>query len=196
MFYQLLKCPVCRAAGSGPLGCCVRCASSLFAPTIGTFELSLGPYSGGLERAIRAYKFQQTRRLSLLFGKTLAETLRAAQWHPDLICAVPLHPLRYMQRGYNQSALVAKVTARHTGLPYRPLLRRVRTTQQQARLGAAARQRNVAGAFRSTPLSGEQVLLVDDVMTSGATVTECALTLFAAGAGRVYVATLARAART
>lgn len=196
MFYQLLRCPVCRAARSGPLGCCARCAASLFSPTIGTFELSLGPYSGPLEQAIRAYKFQQVRRLGLLFGKTLAGTLRAAGWQPDLICAVPLHPLRHMQRGYNQSALVAEVTARHTGLPYRPLLRRVRTTQQQARLGAVARQRNVAGAFRSAPLAGERVLLVDDVMTSGATVTECALTLFAAGAGRVYVATLARAIRT
>lgn len=196
MFYQLLKCPVCRAARSGPLGCCVRCASSLFTPTVGAFELSLGPYSGPLERAIRAYKFQQTRRLSLLFGQTLAETLRTAGWPLDLICAVPLHQLRHMQRGYNQSALVAEVAARHTSLPYRPLLRRVRTTRQQARLGAAARQRNVAGAFRCAPLSGERVLLVDDVMTSGATVTECALALFAAGAGRVYVATLARAVRT
>lgn len=98
-----------------------------------------------------------------------------------------------MQRGYNQSALVARVAAKQTGLPYRPLLGRVRTTRQQAQLGAAARQENVAGAFRAAALSGEQVLLVDDVMTSGATVTECALTLFAAGAGRVYVATLARA---
>lgn len=196
MFYQLLTCPVCRSARSGPLGCCARCASSLFAPTVGAFELSLGSYSGGLEQAIRAYKFQQTRRLGLLFGQALAEALRAAGWPLELVCAEPLHPLRHMQRGYNQSAVVAKVAARHAGLPYRPLLRRVRTTQQQARLGAAARQRNVAGAFRSAPLTGEQVLLVDDVMTSGATVTECALTLFAAGAGRVYVATLARAVRT
>ena len=195
MFYQLLRCPVCRAARSGPLGCCARCASSLFAPTVGAFELSLGPYSGPLEQAIRAYKFQQTRRLGRLFGQALAETLRVAGWPLELVCAVPLHPLRQMQRGYNQSALVAEVAARHTGLPYRPLLRRVRTTQQ-ARLGAGARQRNVAGAFRCAPLSGEQVLLVDDVLTSGATVTECALTLFAAGAGRVYVATLARAVQT
>ncbi len=98
-----------------------------------------------------------------------------------------------MQRGFNQSALVARTAAKRSGLPHRPLLARVRTTRQQARLGAAERQGNVAGAFRSAPLAGERVLLVDDVMTSGATVTECALTLFAAGASRVYVATLARA---
>jgi len=191
--YQLLTCPVCRAAGSGPFGLCARCAGSLLEPTIGAFELSLGLYSGSLERAVRAYKFGGVRRLGRLFGLELADVLEASGWQADVICAVPLHPLRYMQRGYNQSALVARVAARQAGLPYRPLLRRVRATQQQARLGGAARQGNVAGAFRAAPLRGERVVLVDDVMTSGATVTECALTLFAAGAGRVYVATVARA---
>jgi len=191
--YQLLKCPVCRAAGSGPLGLCARCAGSLLEPTIGAFELSLGPYSGPLERAVRAYKFGGVRRLGRLFGQGLADVLAASGWQADVICAVPLHPLRYMQRGYNQSALVARVAARQSGLPYRPLLRRVRATRQQARLGGAARQGNVAGAFRASPLEGERVVLVDDVMTSGATVTECALTLFTAGASRVYVATVARA---
>lgn len=193
--YSLLTCPVCRTAGSGPQGCCARCAASLFAPHIGPFELSLGPYTGPLERAVRAYKFGGVRRLGQLFGTGVAESLEASAWPVDVLCAVPLHPLRYMQRGYNQSALVARVAARRRGLPYRPLLRRVRSTRQQARLGAAARQRNVAGAFYAAPLSGEGVVLVDDVMTSGATVTECALALFAAGAGRVYVATVARAQR-
>ena len=191
--YQLLTCPVCRSAGSGPQGCCAQCAASLFAPHIGPFELSLGPYDGPLEKAVRAYKFRGVRRLGRLFGTHLAENLEASEWQVDVLCAVPLHPLRYMQRGYNQSALVARVAARERGLPYRPLLRRVRSTRQQARLGGTARQDNVTGAFRATPLAGEQVVLVDDVMTSGATVTECALALFAAGAGRVYVATVARA---
>lgn len=193
MFYQLLKCPVCRAARSSPQGLCARCAGSLLEPTVGLFELSLGVYRGPLERAVRAYKFGGVRRLGRFFGGALADELVAARWHVDLICAVPLHPVRHMQRGYNQSALVAREAARRRGLPYRPLLRRVHATRQQARLGGAARQGNVAGAFRAVPLRGERVLLVDDVTTSGATVTECALTLFGAGASRVYVATLARA---
>ena len=191
--YQLLRCPVCHSAGSGRRGCCAQCAASLFAPHIGPFELSLGPYTGPLEKAVRAYKFGGVRRLGQLFGTELADGLEASAWPIDVFCAVPLHPLRLLQRGYNQSAVVARAAARRSGLPYRPLLRRVRSTRQQARLGAAARQHNVAGAFRAAPLSGEQVVLVDDVMTSGATVTECALALFAAGAGRVYVATVARA---
>lgn len=191
--YQLFSCPICRSAGSGSQGLCERCAKSLLAPQLGAFELSLGVYGGTLEQAVRAYKFQGVRRLGQLFGVELAHSLEVSRWHVDMLCAVPLHPLRFMQRGYNQSAVVARAAAKEIGLPYRPLLRRVRSTRQQARLGATARQNNVAGAFRAAPLAGERVVLVDDVMTSGATVTECALALFAAGAGRVYVATVARA---
>lgn len=191
--YQLFSCPICRSAGSGPQGLCERCAKSLFAPQLEAFELSLGVYGGILEQAVRAYKFGGVRRLGQLFGAELARSLEVSGWHVDMLCAVPLHPLRFMQRGYNQSAVVARAAAKEIGRPYRPLLRRVRSTRQQARLGATARQNNVAGAFRAAPLAGERVVLVDDVMTSGATVTECALALFAAGAGRVYVATVARA---
>lgn len=192
--YGLIRCPVCRHAQSGREGLCKRCAEGLFEPEIGHFELSLGTYGGRLEQAVRAYKFHGTRQLGGLFGRQLAETLEAAAWPVDTLCAVPLHVTRYLHRGYNQSALVAQSAASRSGLPYRPLLRRVRTTQQQAKLGAAAREDNVSGAFYSQRLSGERVLLIDDVMTSGATVTECALTLLGAGAGQVYVATVARAA--
>ena len=192
--YGLIRCPVCHTARSGRDGLCKRCAEGLFEPEIGPFELSLGVYGGRLERAVRAYKFHGTRQLGGFFGRQLAATLSAAAWPVDTFCAVPLHVTRYLHRGYNQSALVAQSAAARSGLPYRPLLRRVRTTQQQAKLGAAAREGNVSRAFYSQQLSGERVLLVDDVMTSGATVTECALTLLGAGAGQVYVATVARAA--
>ncbi len=195
MFYGLLKCPVCRARSSGPQGCCEVCASSLFAPQIEGTTLSLGVYEGKLERAVRAYKFGGVRRLSIPFGRALADALPGLEEKPDVICAVPLHPSRFLQRGYNQSALVGRVTARHAGLPYRSLLQRTRATRQQATLGGEARQGNVSGAFEAKGLNGERVLLIDDVMTSGATVIECALELFRSGASRVYIATIARAER-
>ena len=191
--FQLLRCPVCQNAGSRPLGLCARCAEGLLEPAFSLFELSLGVYGGALERAVRAYKFGGVRRLGGFFGTALADALVTSGWEADLISAVPLHPSRYLQRGYNQAALVARAAAGRSGLPYRALLRRVRATRQQARLGGSARQGNVAGAFRAVPLDGERVVLVDDVMTSGATVTECALALLEAGASRVYVATVARA---
>lgn len=195
MLYGLLRCPVCRTRSSGPDGCCASCATSLFAPEVEGTTLSLGIYEGKLERAIRAYKFHGVRRLSILFGRALTEALTELEEAPDIICAVPLHPLRLIQRGYNQSALVGRRVASHTGLPYRPVLQRVRSTRQQAKLRAEARQTNISGAFQAKRLWGERVLLIDDVMTSGATLTECAIELFRSGAGRVYTATLARAER-
>lgn len=194
MPFHLLRCPACRVHPGRTSGLCTGCEASLFAPQVGAFELSLGPYEGPLERAVRAFKFGGVRRLQGPFGARLALEVTHAGWPVDVLCAVPLHPLRRLARGYNQSALVAESAAQHLRLPYRVVLRRTRSTRQQARLGAEARGHNVAGAFRSAPLSGERVLLIDDVVTSGATVTECALALLAAGAGRVYLATLARAA--
>ncbi len=195
MFTSLLRCPVCQTHGSGPDGCCPACAASLFDPHSDETTLSLGVYGGKLERAVRAYKFHHVRRLGALFGGALAESLAGLAWPLDIVCAVPLHPVRFMQRGYNQAALVGQVAAKRLDLPYRPLLRCVRRTRQQAKLGGEARQGNVSGAFQAQPLSGERVLLIDDVMTSGATLTECALELFRGGAGRVYLATLAHAER-
>ena len=191
--YSLLRCPVCRGAGSGPQGLCGRCREGLLEPLVSPFELSLGVYNGALERAVRAYKFGNVRRLGGFFGAALADALTASGWEADLLCAVPLHPVRFMQRGYNQSALLARAAAKGSGLPYRAVLKRVRSTRQQARLGGGDRQGNVAGAFVASALQGERVVLFDDVLTSGATATECALTLLGAGASRVYVATIARA---
>ena len=191
--YSLLRCPVCRGAGSGPQGLCGRCREGLLEPLTSSFELSLGVYDGALERAVRAYKFGNVRRLGGFFGAALADALTASGWEADLLCAVPLHPVRFMQRGYNQSALLAQAAAKQSSLPYRAVLKRVRSTRQQARLGGGDRQGNVAGAFVASALQGERVVLFDDVLTSGATATECALTLLGAGASRVYVATIARA---
>jgi ComF family protein len=115
----------------------------------------------------------------------------------EVVVPVPLYWLRRLTRGYNQSAAVAGGVARVLGLPCRPRwLRRVRNTPKQVGQSLAARQENVRGAFRArrrAPLAGRSVLLVDDVMTTGATLGEAARALRAAGAARVAVAALARA---
>jgi predicted amidophosphoribosyltransferase len=114
---------------------------------------------------------------------------------------VPLHWLRLALRRYNQAALLARALARATDRPCIPdLLRRVRRTPSQGRLGRAERQRNVAGAFRPHPrhldrLAGARVLLVDDVLTTGSTARAAAKALLAAGAAAVDVVTLARVVR-
>lgn len=114
----------------------------------------------------------------------------------DLVAAVPLHARRRRQRGYNQSALLTRALARRAGLRVcNRLLRRERDTGTQTQLTAAARLLNVRGAF-SVPhprlAAGRTVLLVDDVMTTGATLDECARALRAAGAKRVLALSVAR----
>jgi ComF family protein len=142
---------------------------------------------------VLALKFNHVTRLSRLFGQALAHQVRRQGWQIDLVCAVPLHFTRRFGRGYNQATLIAKVAASELAVPYRPVLYRRRPTRQQAKLGAAARRANVTEAFGCRTLNGERVLLIDDVITSGATITECSLALFEAGAHRVQVAAVALA---
>ena len=121
-----------------------------------------------------------------------AELLREA----DLLAPVPLHRWRLFLRRYNQAALLAQETGRQAGVAVVPdLLVRHRSTRSQGGLDRTGRRRNVAGAFalrRAGSVAGKRVVLVDDVLTTGATVGECAKVLLRAGAARVDVLTLAR----
>ncbi len=116
----------------------------------------------------------------------------------ELVCPVPLHPRRKRERGYNQAELLAKSLARRLEVPcFSDALRRVRYTGTQTKLDAAQRRSNAAGAFAVSPLiapwlSDRSVLLVDDVMTTGATVSDAARALRQAGVRRVQVVTVAR----
>jgi ComF family protein len=154
--------------------------------------LALGVYSGRLEKAVRAFKFHGTTRLAKLFALELAKAVKRSGWKMDSICPVPLHWTRRLGRGYNQSALVAKPLARDLGLAFAPLLTRVKRTRQQAKLSKLERVSNVEDAFISRPCSGN-ILLIDDVVTSGATTRACLEALLAAGAKDVKVAAIAKA---
>ncbi len=135
------------------------------------------------------------------YGRWLARAGAELLPDADLIAAVPLHWSRLFARRYNQAALLALALGRETGLPALPdLLARRRRTPSQGRLSAAARARNVDGAFTVRPrhraaLSGRRILLVDDVLTTGATAEACARLLRRAGAAAVDVLTLARVVR-
>jgi ComF family protein len=194
--------PACpRCAGTiGPYavveGRCHACRDEAFA-----FEhvIRLGRYDGLLREVILFLKNQRGEGLAELLGERWAEERAAdfATLHVDFIVPVPLHWLRRWQRGYNQSAALCWGLATRLGFPcHSNWLRRVRNTPRQASQSPTARRVNVRGAFRasrSARLLGKTVLLVDDVMTTGATVHEASRVLRAGGASRVVVAVLARA---
>ena len=194
-------CPRC-AVNTGPFalvaGGCSRCRREHL-----PFEhtLRLGTYDGLLRDVVLRLKRSSSEGLAELLGELWAERCRAAltSLAPDLVVPVPLHWWRRWQRGYNQSAAIAHGLANSLKLPVYPTcLRRTRHTPLQSHpsLPFSARRDNVRGAFRGRgrpPLKGRTVLLVDDVMTSGATAAEAARALRAAGAARVVVGILARA---
>jgi ComF family protein len=139
--------------------------------------------------------------LSAPLGRLLARALPREQ-NFDLIVPMPLHWRKRWQRGFNQAELLAGEISRRTNTPLRNALRRVRATQSQAGLTSAKRRENVSGAFQASrraknraALEGGRVLLIDDVMTTGATAAACARALKRGGARQVTLLTLARADR-
>lgn len=162
---------------------------------------SLAVFEGSLRRAIHHLKFEGRREAGPVLGGLLADFVRRtpALRRPDLVVAVPLHPTRLRERGFNHATLLAAPVAEAVGAPLaESVLERIVATRPQTELTRAERRANVRGAFRVPPQTaagkcGQTVLLVDDVLTSGATVGECARVLRSAGLGAVYVATLARA---
>ena len=184
-----------RCGGPAP----VFCPSCLQHSPAFTSARSLGPYRPGdprdvLARAVQRLKYHGYRSLAA----PLAELLAAHYPFPDaaLVVPVPLHLSRLRARGYNQALLLARGLARRRGLACDArVLARTRATAEHATLGAEARRANVRDAFRlraGAALRHMTVVLVDDVLTTGATADACARVLHAAGACEVHVYTVGR----
>lgn len=158
---------------------------------------SFGAYEGVLRELIHLLKYGRVRTLAAPLGEKLASALPLDQRF-DLVVPVPLHWRRRLRRGFNQSALLAGAVARRYAVPVTHALKRRRGTASQAGLSHAGRRANVTGAFlvrRPGLVRGRRVLLIDDVITTGATATACAAALKRAGAAYVAVLTLARTDR-
>ena len=146
--------------------------------------LAVARFEGVGREAVHALKFHDRHAISGMMGRLMARAAEGVE--ADVVVPVPLHRRRLRERGYDQGAMLAQSAARALERPYLPTLERMRPTRQQAALDAAARQANVAGAFRAKqPLEGSAVLLVDDVSTTGATLNAAAEALKDAGAGQI-----------
>jgi ComF family protein len=155
---------------------------------------SAGWYEGWLRDAIVHFKYQGEYARADHLADLLSPTV-TTMGSVDALVPVPMHRNRVAERGYNQSALLARRVANGTALPVSDALARIRETVQQTMLHADQRRANVASAFSvPTPrlVAGMRLLLIDDVLTTGATLSACADALAAAGATWVGAATLAR----
>jgi len=178
-------------------GLCRECASGARTHALDRMIVA-AVYEGTVRAAIHALKYQRKRRAAEPLAGLALAAWRASGLRADVIVPIPLHRSRSRQRGFNQADLLALSLARGARLPIqRDTLGRVRATAAQARLSWGERQRNVAGAFALRPeaagaLSGRTILLIDDVITTGATVQAAASALREARPAAIYALAVAQ----
>jgi ComF family protein len=172
---------------------CVHCQA--FQPHF-TAIRSWAVFDGPIRQAIHRLKYIRDISLGVILAEPLVDLYLILKWECDLIIPVPLGLARLKERGYNQSDLLARPLSLAVGIPYQSDgLKRVRETRSQVGLTFTQRIDNVSGAFQalSKSVSGQRVLVVDDVATSSATLDACASALIEAGSKEVFALTLTRA---
>jgi ComF family protein len=209
------RCPGCAAEGP-PI--CAACAPALDARLELPAGIAIGlpsdvpapllqlewcaPFSGVVRTALHELKYSGEQRLAVPLGEAIARRWRRVGAGGDVLVPVPVHAGRRRRRGYDQAELLAQSAAAALNLPCAPILERARATIAQFDLDRSARSLNVAGAFRlradpagrsaCRPLAGRWIILVDDVVTTGASLAACAVSLLESGAVGVSAITVAR----
>lgn len=208
-FLELLypsRCVFCRRLTKGPQEkICPQCLKSLpYTPPAAQFmkfPFLLGCcaplyYEGVVRESLLRYKFQGAAAYAKVYGELLSKCIDENGFSCDIITWAPLSRRRLRHRGYDQARLIAEETAKLLGIPCARLLKKTRNNPAQSGTGSAEKRRaNVAGVYEMlspTLAGGGQVLVVDDIVTTGATLSECARVLRVAGCAGVYAAAVAR----
>ena len=153
-------------------------------------------YKENVRASLLRFKFGRRRGYARVYGRLMAAKLLELGWEDtDVLTYIPISLRRNLRRGYDQSQLLAKVISRELDIPLTKTLRKIRHTKPQSGMGDAAHRRaNILGAYRITDpalVFDKRILLIDDIITTGATASECARVLLTAGAKEVKLATVA-----
>jgi len=191
--FSIIEPPICKRCGKPcniEVNVCRDCRNRFKFST----ARSLGFYEGALKNAIHEFKYRNGRGLAKIFAGLMVGMIDDFEG-VDLITYVPLSRKKQLKRGYNQAHLLAGEIAKKTGLICDSILIRVNEEMDQTKLSLEQRKRNVRRAFifdEKKNISGKSLLLIDDVFTTGSTVDECSKVLYAKGAKKVSVLTIAR----
>ena len=150
-----------------------------------------------LQHAIHALKYDKKFPVGIFLGKVLASEIKkhSSNWQFDLVIPIPLHQLKKAERGYNQSYYIAKGVGNILKVRVSDrVVKRIKYTESQTTMNLNEREENISGAFKlkkSNDVRGKNILLIDDVITTGATISECGKILLEAGANKIYAASIA-----
>lgn len=202
MLADLIFPPVCVHCGRVDVPWCAVCSAELDALPLAihradlegfTTSAATGIHAGILQAAVQAFKYYQAPSLALPLGRRLTACIAAEKWTFDMLVPVPLHPSRLAERGYNQSQKLCEVVSEMTGIPcIAHALSRHRDTPHQVGLNRQQRLENVTDAFTAEAalVMDKTLLIIDDVRTTGATLSACAGAALAAGARGITALTV------
>ncbi|MDD3154125.1 MAG: phosphoribosyltransferase family protein [Victivallaceae bacterium] len=188
-----IRCPGCGGVLDGVLGLCSKCLAADARPYLGAgavFE-----YRGKVRELVLSLKFNGRVELARAFAHEAAPLLKKVDFPVEIATAVPSHFLRRFFRGYNQAELFGRMLCKETQIPYRNLLGRTRMVAHQSSLPLVKRRQNARDSFvclAPERVKGKSILLVDDVLTTGATLTDAAAALLRGGAASVWCFVIAR----
>lgn len=195
--------PVCVGCGRVGEIFCPTCMATIDQDMVDRYPVpahlsalaAVGQFSGVLQKAVHTLKYEHFTAIAKPLGALMADQIN--QWPPALLLPVPLHEERFRQRGYNQSALLGQALAKQLNWSFADnVLTRTRSTPSQVGLNYQARQKNVKDAFtvvKEPAVKQNHIVLIDDVCTTGATLSECASALLSAGACDVRAIVVGRA---
>lgn len=187
------KCIICRVDGF--IGLCPCCKRSINRATVEKDSLSYGFYGGVIKTLILKFKYESNFTAGYLLSNFLIEIIKEQKINADVICYVPMTKKAEKKRGFNQCEVMARNVGYNTNIPVSNCIKKIKDTKEQKTLTKEERITNLRGVFKINSvkdIKNKNVILIDDIMTTGATISECKYILKKSGVKQIIVLTIAK----